>query len=53
MLQIGQQVRILKPFARDFPYTYIITEIHTHEDGQVAYILGDAGGFDAIYLEVV
>lgn len=53
MLQIGQQVRVLEPFTRDFPDVYDITDIHTHDDGQVVYILGDAGGFDLRYLETI
>ena len=59
MLQVGQQVRILEPFTRDFPEIYAIAEVIVNEDGQVAYIIQDAneniiaGGFDAVYLEVV
>lgn len=35
-------------FADSFPGVYTVTEI-VH--GAVVYILGDAGGFGAIYLE--
>ena len=53
MLSVGQLVRTLEPFARDFPDVYEITEVVVHEDGQVVYILGEAGGFDIKFLEVV
>jgi hypothetical protein len=53
MLQLGQLVRVLEPFARDFPDTYEITEVVTHDDGQIVYILGEVGGFDIKFLEVV
>lgn len=53
MLSVGQLVKTLEPFARDFPDVYEITEVVTHEDGQVVYILGEAGGFDFKFLEAV
>ena len=53
MLSVGQLVKTLDPFARDFPHVYEITEVVVHEDGQVVYILGEAGGFDIKFLEVV
>ena len=59
MLQVGQQVRVLEPFARDFPDTYTIMEVIINEDSQVVYIINDASengvncGFDAVYLEVL
>jgi len=53
MLQIGQQVKVLEPFTRDFPEVYTITEMHYHDDGQIVCILGDHGGFAPLYLEVV
>jgi hypothetical protein len=53
MLEVGQQVRVLEPFTYSFPDVYEITEIVEHSDGQVVYILGEHGGFDAIFLEVV
>ena len=52
MLQVGQQVRVLEPFTRDFPDIYTITEVIINPDGQVVYIIKDAG-FDSAYLEVV
>lgn len=52
MLSVGQLVKVLEPFTRDFPDIYEITEVVVHEDSQVVYILGDAGGFDIVYLEV-
>lgn len=53
MFAIGQTVRVIGVFAESFPDVYAITEIVNNEDGSVAYILGDAGGFDATYLEAV
>jgi hypothetical protein len=53
MLSVGQSVKVTEPFARDFPEIYTITEVYVHEDGQIVYILGEAGGFDIKYLEVV
>jgi len=51
MFSIGSTVRVLHPFAASFPGTYEIPDIVTNENGQTAYILGDLGGFDAMYLE--
>lgn len=53
MLSIAQLVTVKEPFNRDFPDTYQITEVVIHEDGQVVYILGDAGGFDIKFLQVI
>lgn len=55
MLQVGQQVRVLEPFARDFPDVYTIVEVIVNSDGQVVYIIDDDtnDGFDMLYLEVV
>jgi hypothetical protein len=53
MLQIGQQVRVLEPFDHTFSDVYSIIEIVIHDDGQIVYILEEAGGFDIKYLEVV
>ncbi len=59
MLQVGQQVRVLEPFTRDFPDIYTITEVIINTDEQVVYIIRDGNetnidaGFDAAYLEVV
>lgn len=51
MFNIGSVVRVLPPFAQWFPGERDVTEIVRHDDGQVVYILGEAGGFDQIYLE--
>lgn len=48
----GDTVRVLAPFDATYPGEYEITEVITHPDGQVAYVLGDIGAFDAKYLEV-
>ena len=48
---VGDGVCVLPPFADSFPGVYTVTEIVNNPDGTVVYILGDAGGFDAIYLE--
>jgi hypothetical protein len=53
MFEVGQVVRVLEPFAGSFPGEYSITEIRTHEDSQVAYILGEIGAFDQKFLEAV
>ncbi|MGL4349189.1 MAG: hypothetical protein ACRCT2_01180 [Plesiomonas shigelloides] len=53
MFTVGQKVRVLEPFADSFPAEYEVTEVITHPDGQVAFILGDAGAFAAEYLETV
>ena len=45
----GQIVRVLPPF----PDAYQSTEVITHEDGQVACVLGEAGAFAPQYLEAV
>lgn len=50
---VGDKVRILAPFNEFFEGQYEITEIVIHEDGQIAYILGELGGFDSMFLEVV
>lgn len=53
MFTVGQLVRVLEPFADSFPGKHEVTEVITHPDGQVAFILGDAGAFAAQYLEAV
>jgi hypothetical protein len=53
MLEVEQSVRVLSPFAESFPGHYVITEVIVHEDGQIAYVLGDLGGFAPIYVEAV
>jgi hypothetical protein len=53
MFQVGQLVRVLEPFADSFPGEYEVTEVITHPDGQVAFILDEAGAFAAQYLEGV
>lgn len=51
-MNTGDQVRVLAPFNDSFSGEYKITEVITHEDGQVAYVLGDLGGFAPQFLEV-
>jgi hypothetical protein len=51
MLTVGQLVRVLPPFADSFPGEHEITEVIQHDDGQVAYVLGDLGGFAPEYVE--
>lgn len=53
MFAVGQRVRVIGVFADGFPGEYEITEVIRHDDGQVAFVLGDAGGFAAQYLEGV
>jgi len=53
IFEVGQMVRVLPPFAESFPEIYAITQVHQHEDGQVACILGEAGAFDPKFLEAV
>ena len=53
MLEIGQQVRVLEPFARDFPDVYTIEDIIVNDNGTIVYILGEGLGFDIFYLETV
>jgi hypothetical protein len=51
MYQVGDTVRVLPPFDEAFPGQRVVTEIVHNPDGTGVYILGEAGGFDAIYLE--
>ena len=51
MFEVGQIVKVLEPFSSSFPETYEITEVISYPDGQVAYILGELGGFSEQYLE--
>lgn len=54
MLEVGQQVRVLEPFAVDFPDVYSIREVLAQEGGGIVYFIGDIeGGFDIKFLEVV
>lgn len=52
-MQIGNTVRILAPFSDSYPGEYQITEVVTYEDGQTVFMLGELGGFDPRYLELV
>lgn len=46
--------RVLTPFNDSFPLEYSIVGLVNGQDGSVTYILDQgAGGFDAIYLELV
>lgn len=53
MLNIGDKVKVLEPFDRDFQEVYIIEDIVMHDDGQVVCILEIAGGFDPKFLRKV
>ena len=48
-MSVGDEVRILPPFAASFPGVYVVDRI---EDG-VIFVAGIEGGFDPSYLEVV
>ena len=50
MFSIGDSVRVLPPFAEFFPDVYVVTDVVHGADGSTTYILGAAGGFDAVYL---
>ena len=50
---VGEMVRVLPPFDESFPGEYEITDVVRNPDGTTVYILGELGGFDAIYLEAV
>lgn len=52
-MEVGTVVRVLAPFDDAFPGERVITEIVNNPDNTVVYILGEAGGFDAVYLEKV
>lgn len=51
-LQVGQRVRTLHPFE-EFGERVITEVVHDEAGALVAYILGEAGAFDRMYLEVV
>ena len=53
MYNVVDIVRTKAPFSESFPDEYAITDIVNNGDGTTVYILGDAGGFDAVYLEAV
>lgn len=52
-MNVGTIVRVLAPFTETYPDTYQITEVVTAQDQPIVFILGDLGGFDQKYLEVV
>ena len=52
-MNVGDTVRVLAPFNETYPDTYQITDIVIYEDVPPAYLLGDIGGFDGMYLEAV
>ncbi len=52
-MNVNDTVRVLAPFDVTYPDTYVITEVITHEDGQVVYILGEIGGFAPNFVEPV
>lgn len=51
MYNVGDAVKVLAPFKEAFPDVYTVTEIVHNTDNSTAYILGEQGGFDEIYLE--
>ena len=52
MYNVGDTVKVLAPFNKAFPDFYTVTEVvYNPGDNSTVYILGDAGGFDAMYLE--
>ena len=52
MYNVGDAVKVLAPFKETLPDVYMVTEaISDPSDNSTVYILGDAGGFDAVYLE--
>lgn len=52
MFNTGDIVTVKAPFQEFFPDAYAITEVVHSVDGTIAYILGEHGGFDAVYLEL-
>lgn len=54
MFKVNDTVKVLAPFNDSFKDTYTILEVINNIDNTTVYILDkDAGGFDAIYLELV
>ena len=55
MAEINDTVRVLPPFTQYFDGdTYKVIDVIYNDEGTVVHILDqDAGGFDAIYLELV
>ena len=51
MPAVGDLVRVIAPFDYAFPATYAITERIDNTDGTTVFVLGEAGGFDPMYLE--
>jgi hypothetical protein len=51
VFNVGDTVRVLAPFTESFPEVYVVTEVVNTDDDGTVYILGDRGGFDAVYLE--
>jgi hypothetical protein len=51
-LVIGQRVRVLEPFG-EFGEREITDVVRDKASAIVAYILGDAGAFDRMYLEPI
>lgn len=49
---INDVVLVREPFNEAFPNPLTVTDVINNDDGQTVYILGDAGAFDAIYLEL-
>ena len=54
MPEINDIVRVLPPFTQYFGDTYKVIDVIYNDEGTVVHILDqDAGGFDAIYVELV
>lgn len=54
MPEINDTVRVLPPFSEFFADTYTVIDVIYNAEGTVVHILDkDAGGFDAIYVELV
>lgn len=49
----GASVRVLAPFDTNFPGPFIVESIQQSEDGSVVFVLQGAGGFSALYLELL
>ena len=52
-MNVGDTVRVLAPFNESFPDNYQITDLVLSDAEPTVYILGDLGGFDSKFLELV
>lgn len=54
MPEINDTVRVLAPFDEFFEGNYMVIDVIYNAEGTVVHILDqDAGGFDAVYVELV